>query len=102
MWAHWGSEQQEELTYQVTYLAVEGDYQTHQALNAKLVEQYAKLGFTILKFFAICQLRHAHVRKDTRLSLLFRTASNEKLGGAWEQGKCARGKVCACGRWERV
>jgi len=36
--------------------------------------------------FAICRLRHAHVRKDTRLSLLFRTARNEKLVGAGERG----------------
>ena len=27
-----------------------------------------------------------HVRKDTRLSPLFRTARDGKLGGAWEQG----------------
>ena len=27
-----------------------------------------------------------HVRKDTRLSPLFRTANDGKLGGAWEQG----------------
>ena len=26
------------------------------------------------------------MRKDTRLSTLFRTANNEKLGGAWERG----------------
>jgi len=26
------------------------------------------------------------VRKDTRLSPLFHTASDEKLGGAWERG----------------
>ena len=26
------------------------------------------------------------MRKDTRLSTLFRTASDEKLGGAWERG----------------
>ena len=36
------------------------------------------------KFFTIFQLRHAHMRKDTSLSL--RNASDEKLGGAWEQG----------------
>ena len=30
----------------------------------------------------------SHVRKHTRLSLLFRTASDEKLGGAWERGYC--------------
>ena len=29
--------------------------------------------------FAIFQLHHAHVRKDTRLSPLFRTASNKNL-----------------------
>ena len=32
------------------------------------------------------QLRHAHVRKDTRLCTLFHIASDKKLGGAWEQG----------------
>jgi len=26
------------------------------------------------------------MRKDTRLSLLFHTASDGKLGGAWERG----------------
>jgi len=45
-----------------------------------------KLHFIILNFLAICRLRHPHVRKDTRLSPLFRLASDEKLGGAWEQG----------------
>jgi len=36
------------------------------------------------EFFAICRLRHVHVRKDTRFSLLFHTASHEKLGEVWE------------------
>ena len=40
-----------------------------------------KLGFLFRIFFALRQLRHAHVRKDTRLSLLFHTVSNEKLDG---------------------
>jgi len=40
----------------------------------------------LFNFFAICQLRHAHLRKDTRLSLPFHTASNEMRGGAWERG----------------
>jgi len=30
--------------------------------------------------FAICQLHHVHMRKDTRLSPLFCTASDEELG----------------------
>ena len=46
-------------------------------------EQYAKLRSFILKNLAIC---NAHVRKHTRLSLLFRTASDKMLGGAWELG----------------
>ena len=50
-----------------------------------LVEQYAKRSLLILKIFTIFQLCHAHMRKDTWLSSLFRTASDEKLGGAWEQ-----------------
>jgi len=38
MWAHWGSEQQEELRYQVhvtyhTYAASGGDCYTHQVFN---------------------------------------------------------------------
>jgi len=37
-------------------------------------------------FRIFCRLHHSHVRKDTRLSPLFCTASDEKLGGAWEQG----------------
>ena len=47
---------------------------------------YMKLRFFILNYFAICWLCHARVRTDTRLSQLFRAASDEKLGGAWKQG----------------
>ena len=36
----------------------------------------------VLNIFWLC---HAHVRKDTRLSQLVRTASDGKLGGAWER-----------------
>ena len=39
---------------------------------------------TFINFFVSCDV--AHMRKDTRLSPLFRTASDEKLGGAWERG----------------
>jgi len=42
--------------------------------------------------FAICRLYHAHMRKDTRLSELFRTASDEKLGGAC----CILSILCVC------
>ena len=38
------------------------------------------------KNFTIFRLRHAQVRKDTRLSPLSCTASDGKLGGAWEWG----------------
>jgi len=34
-----------------------------------------KLCFFLRIFFAICRLRHVHVRKDTRLSTLFRATS---------------------------
>jgi len=47
---HWGSEQQEELKYQVTYhtyLANRGgNAYTHQALNLQLVEECEKLHFS--------------------------------------------------------
>jgi len=49
------------------------------------------LRFFVLKFWGTCQLRPAHVRKDTWLSLFFHTASNEKVGGAWERGQCFDG-----------
>jgi len=46
-----------------------------------------KLHCFFLNFFCqFCWLCQAHKRKGTRLSPLFRTASDEKLGGAWEQG----------------
>ena len=65
---------------------VGGDCHTHQALNTYLFEQYAKLHFFFLNILAVCRLCDAHVRKHTRLSPLFHTASDEKLGGAWERG----------------
>jgi len=34
---------------------------------------------------SIWQLRHTHMRKDTMLSPLFLTTSDEKLGGVWER-----------------
>ena len=43
--------------------------------------KYAKHSLLVLQIFTIVLLRHAHVRKNTRLSPLFRTASDRKLGG---------------------
>ena len=45
-----------------------------------------KRSLLVLQIFAIFRLCHAHVKKDTRVSPLFHTASNGKLGGIWEQG----------------
>ena len=55
MWAHWGSEQGEELRYQVTYhtyLASE-EQLLHTPSVETVVEQYARLGLFILNFFAV-------------------------------------------------
>ena len=49
-----------------TYLAGGRRCCTHEALSIESVEQY--------------------VKKDTRLSSLFCTANDSKLGGVWEQG----------------
>ena len=71
MQVHWGSEQQEELGYQVTYhMYVASRGWLLYTLNVKLV-----VGWTICEtllfcsdfFFAICRLHYAHVRKDIRL-----------------------------------
>ena len=48
--------------------------------------KYAKRSLLVWQIFATWRLRHGHVRKDIGLSLLFRTASDGKLGGAWERG----------------
>ena len=90
MWVHcriWGLEQKGVLEYQVTYhtyIAARDDCHTHWALNLYVVSR-TKLPFFIQKFFAICQLHHAHMRKATRLFPLSCTASDKKLSGAWEQ-----------------
>ena len=47
---------------------------------------HAKRSLLVRQIFAIFWLHHAHVRKDTRVSSLFHTASDGKLGGAWERG----------------
>jgi len=91
MWAHWGSEQQEEPLYRVTYhtyLASGGRLSYKPSIECVVGWTICKTSLFILIFyiFGICWLHHAHVKKDARLSPLFYTASDEKLGVAWEQG----------------
>ena len=86
-----GPVQQKEPRYQVTYhtYIVSG-----RRLSCTLCIEHV-VGLTIWKTqpvysppapkFAIFWLRHTHVKKDTRLSPLFRTASDGKLGRAWEE-----------------
>ena len=71
-----GARGSEELRYQVTY---------HMYLSSKGPLSYTpgielnntrKFSFFI---FSVCRLRHVHMRKHTRLSPLFRTASNKNL-----------------------
>ena len=66
------------------YLASRGRLSYTLSIERVVGEQYTKHSLFVLKIFAIFRLCHAHMRKDTRLSLLFHTASDEKLGGAWE------------------
>ena len=53
-----------------------------KGMEMQLHIRYSELGEE-LHMISICQLRHAHMRKDTRLSPLFLTTSDEKLGGVW-------------------
>ena len=84
-----GAEQRKEPRYQVayhTYLA-SGRWLSYTPSVERVVSwKYAKCSLLVQQIFTIFWLRHAHVRKDTRLSPLFRTASNGKLGRAWVQG----------------
>ena len=69
VWAHWGSEQQEEQMYQLTYhmrLASRDDrYMSHQALN-----NHHWL-FILSVLLCSCEIAYP----------LFRPASSKKLGG---------------------
>ena len=84
-----GPEQRKEPRYKVayhTYLAsgrrLSYTLSVERVVNCK----YVKRSLLVRQIFATCRLRHAHVRKDTRLSPLYRTESDGKLGGAWERG----------------
>ena len=84
-----GPEQRKEPRYKVayhTYLA-SGRQLSYTLSVERIVDwKYAKCSLLVRQIFATCQLHHAHMRKDTRLSPLFCTASDGKLGGAWERG----------------
>ena len=58
-----------------------GDYRTHQVLSV-VSRTIHETQLLVMQIFAIFRLHHAHVRKDTRLSMLFCTTSDGKLGGA--------------------
>ena len=65
------------------------DCRIYRALSVWLVEQYVKRSLLILKNFAIFWLCRPLMTKDTKLSRLFHTACDGKLGRAWERGwKC--------------
>ena len=72
-WLHWCSEQQEALRYKVTYhthVASRGWRSYTPSVESVVGWALCKTWLFILKFFAICRLHHAYVRKDTRLSQL--------------------------------
>jgi len=82
-------EQQKEPRYQVTYhayLASKRRLSYTPSVECVVGWKYAKCNLLVLQIFAIFWWHYAHVRKDTRLSPLFCTASNGKLGGARERG----------------
>jgi len=84
-----GLEQQKEPRYKVayhTYLASGRRLSYTLSVEHVVGWKYVKRSLLVWQIFATCWLRHAHVRKDTRLSLLFHTVSDGKLGGAWERG----------------
>ena len=68
--------------YQVTYLASGSDCRQQQVLSVSSVEQYTKQPVSSANF------RHFPItsssrEKDTRISLLFHTASDGELGRTW-------------------
>ena len=84
-----GPEQWKEPRYKVayhTYLASGRRLPYTLSVECVVGWKYAKHSLLVRQIFATCWLRHAHVRKDTRLSPLFHTASDGKLGGTWERG----------------
>jgi len=77
------SEQKEEIRYQVTYhtyLVSRGNYHTYKCWNCIWSNNMQSLVIWLQNFSPFVNLHHAHVRKDTRLSSLFCTASDKMLG----------------------
>ena len=102
-------EQRKEPRYKVayhTYIA-SGKWLSYTLSVEHIVGwKYAKCSMLVRQIFTTCWLRHAHVRKDTRLSPLFRTASDRKLGGAWERGyvssliSLSKDLWMGCSKWQ--
>ena len=73
-----GLEQQKEPRYQVTYhtyIASGGRLLYTPSFERVVSWRYTKHSLLILQIFAIFRLCHAHVRKDTRFSVLQVTES---------------------------
>ena len=68
-----------------------GDEATYPYSNKVYPLSFSPL--TFINFFVSCDV--THVRKGTRLSPLFRTARDGKLGGAWERGYHPQCVLCS-------
>ena len=78
-----GPEQRKEPRYQVTYhtyLASGRRLSYTPSVERVVGLKYAKRSLLVLQNFAIFRLRHAHVRKDTRLSTAFPYCKRRKAG----------------------
>ena len=76
-------EQRKEPRYQVTYhtyLASGRRLSYTPSVECVVGLKYAKSSLLVLQNFAIFRLRHAHVRKDTRLSTAFPYCKRRKAG----------------------
>ena len=80
-----GPEQQKKVTY-CTYLASGGQSMYWACSRLNNMQLYYKFA-AVLQIFAIFQLCHAHVRKDTKLSPLFR-AEFMKATESWVGAGC--------------
>ena len=84
-----GPDQRKEPNYQVayhTYVASGRRLSYTLSIERVVIWKYTKHSLLVRQIFAIFGWRHAHMRKDTRLSPLYRTASDGKLGGVWVRG----------------
>jgi len=84
-----GPEQQKEPRYQVAYhvYLASGRWLSYTPSIKRVVSwTIRETQLVISANFRHLPITSCHVRKDTRLSLLFRAASDGKLGGAWVRG----------------